>query len=787
MPKYSIITVATNGLEHTLKCVESVLKNTKDFELIVVDNASNDGTSGYLDDKIHANPETMRVIRTENRYSFSAANNIGLKIADERSEYIIFLNNDTIVSENWVERMEAHFKNCPLKNIGMVGPVSSSSNGRQMVGVQDPESWYEQRKGHWSQAGVLYGWCMMIPRKVLSEVMDEDMAFDERFENSHEDNDLCLRIQKAGYKLVIAQDTYIYHRGQGTLSGMMTIKQYSEAGYKNRELYYEKWYVPGKKKLVAVYRTNNGKWLDKSLEQTSKFADSIILHFCRADFGSVPKEEIISYFKKRFPKIVHIEFYNGIFQEDYERGRLLELALEMHEKGEADWCISIDDDEIYEDKFIDRVHKMINPRNPEILGYWCQWRTIWETRLGVEYYRTDSTFGQFTNYRLFRLMKGQEISSHHPEGHHCGSAPLIAEENLRWSNIRVKHMGYDTPEQRQKKFEFYEANDHFKTKADIGYDDYSHLISKNVQLEKYEPNNGISLVMMIKNECDLILDCLEHVQNLVDEYVIVDTGSTDGTLEIVKKFAKHAIVPVKILEYPWEDNYSTPRNFGIYNATQKWILHLDADERFKYNDLIEIFKASETETEIVVFHVLNYLKKVEMGKRPEYASTESIRLFRNMPELYYTGILHETLDDALAALRVKRPIQMMRFSGHLHHYGYLKDKDKVRGKLDYYEKLNLNQIEITNDSDPRPHFNLALHYLNDAKEHLALKAFQRCLEINPRFWHAQQQMAALNMKNAKMFLQQLTQCIPSSHPFKGQAEKIINFIESNSHGCQKVV
>lgn len=784
MPKYSIITVGMNQLGHTLKCVESVIQNTKDFELIVVDNMSDDGTTGYLDDKIKKHSDVMKVVRTEKRYTFAEANNIGLGVAE--GEYIIFLNNDTVVGPEWTERMFAHFVNCPLKNIGMVGPVSSSSNGRQMVGVQDPEAWYQQHRGHWSQAGVLFGWCMMIPRKVLDEVMEDGMAFDERFINSHEDNDLALRVQLAGYKLVIAMDTYIYHHGQGTLRTMMNMKEYSEAGYKNREVYYDKWYDPKPKKLVAVYRTNNGPWLDKSLEQTSKFADSIVIHFCRADLGSVSQEEVKAKLQERFPKIVHVEFYDGIFQEDYERGRLLEIALEMHARGEADWCISIDDDEIYEDKFIDRVQAMINPRNPEIFGYWCQWRTIWETRLGVEYYRTDSTFGQFSNYRLFKLIKGQEITSKHPEGHHCGSAPLMADENLRWSNIRVKHMGYDTPEQRQKKFDFYQKNDNFKTKADIGYDDYHHLISKNVMLEEYRPDNGISLVMMVKDEKAMILDCLEHVQGLVDEYIIVDTGSTDGTKEIIENFKKFCPVPVKVFDLPWEDNYSKPRNFGLSKATQRWVLHLDADERFKYHEVRDLFLMSETENDVVVFHVLNYLRKYDAKGFPAYASTESIRLFRRIPELYYTGIIHETLDDSMSALKVKRAIVMGKFSGHLHHYGYMKPEDKVLKKLSYYEDLNKKQIEVTGDTDSRPHFNLALHYLNDGKETEAIKSFKRAIDINPRFWHAHQQMAALNMKSARGFLNQMLQCIPPYHPFKSEAEKIISFIETNSFGCQKV-
>ena len=789
MPRFSIIIIATNEIQHTIACIKSIFESTKDFELIVVDNASTDGTTEYLS-AMNLKHKSIKVIEVEKTLSFAENNNLGLQVAE--GEFIVFLNNDTIVSKDWLEKMMLHLEHVPMKNIGGVGCVSNSSNGRQMVGEQDPEAWYTQHKGRWTQTGILYGWCMCFKKEVLDKIGN----FDERFVNGHEDNDLSLRAVLAGYQLILAQDVYIHHHGQATLIKQnKDIADYMQQGYANRESYYDKYWNPGKKKLVAVYRTNGGKHLEKSLEQTSKFADSIILHMIRTKdkqfedaLGTCPCEQYVCHLKNIFPKIVKVGYYDGIFQEDYERNWLLQEALKLQEKGKANWCISIDDDEIYEDKFIKKSQKMMNPRNPETLTYWCTWRTIWETRMGKEFYRKDSTFGSFANYRFFRLIPGMEITSTHPEGHHCGSAPSLSPENQCYSNIRVKHLGYDTPEQRQKKFEFYQANDNFKSKADIGYDDYHHLISPNPVLEEYHADNGISLVMMVKDEERRILACLEQVQNTVDEYIIVDTGSTDRTVEIVKEFSEYCPVPVKLLHLPWCDQYSIPRNFGKRHATQRWILHLDADERFAQQDVQFLCTLSETDRDIYLFHVLNYMEKraVTAGQLPKHASTESIRLYRNIPEFYYTGVLHETLDDALSALGRKRKVKAERPVFPLHHYGYLKEKKDVLKKFDYYEKLNLNQIEITEEKDPRPYFNLAMHYLNDKKEEKALKMFQRSLELAPRFWHASQQMAALNMKSAKVFLSNTINTIPSNHPFKGQAEKLLVFLNENTFGFCEV-
>ena len=774
--KYSIITIATNAIALTTQCIESILKYTKDFEIIVINNNSNDGTEGYLNS---LNLPNMKIIRVKNRLSFSQCNNLGLQVAD--GEYIIFLNNDTIVSEGWLDKMEKHLTNVPLSNIAAVGPVSSNSNGVQMVGKQNAKEWYEKHKGAWKHVGCLYGWCIMIKASVLEEIG----GFDETLVNSYEDNDLCLRIQLAGYKMVVAYDTYIDHLGQGTLRNMFDSDQYYQNGVKNRERYFDKWYDSSPKKLVAVYRTSGGKHLEKSLAQTSKFADKIILHLCRArsNFPVGRLEKILN----DYPQICKYEFYDGAFQEDYERNWLLQEALKLQEQGEADWCISIDDDEIYEDKFIERVQKYMNPPNPEILGYICNWRTIWREEMGSKYFRKDSTFGKFMNYRFFRLIPGQEITSIHPEGHHCGSAPILADNNLQWIAIRVEHLGYDTPEQRQKKFEFYEANDHFKTKRDIGYDDYSHLIDRNVLLEEYEANNGISCNMMVKNEKADILPCLEGVMYLVDQYVIVDTGSTDGTREIIQKFAERSPVPVILVDKKWNDIYAIPRNYGKDLCTQRWILHLDADERFSTQDIPYVFELSESENDAWIFHVYNYLENPRVIINAKHASSESVRLFKNIKDFYYTGLIHETLDDSLRYLSSRRKIKVDRVKSFpLHHFGYLKKKDRVREKLDYYEKLNLAQAELSEGKDPRPYMNLALHYINDNKDADAVKMFRKCIDLNPNFHLAKSQLAAMNIKSAKKLLYEAATTMPLDHPFRNKAIDIYQDLEKHDFGAVKV-
>jgi hypothetical protein len=122
----------------------------------------------------------------------------------------------------------------------------------------------------------------------------------------------------------------------------------------------------------------------------------------------------------------------------------------------------------------------------------------------------------------------------------------------------------------------------------------------------------------------------------------------------------------------------------------------------------------------------------------------------------------------------------------LHHFGYLKNLNSVDTKLDYYEKLNNRQIEVTDGQDPRPYFNLALHFRNYGKDKEAVTLFQKALEVSPKMYHAHIQMAALNISSAKNFLTNAMNSMPSTHPFRPQAQRLLKFLDENSFGTVEV-
>ena len=109
----SIVVLTYNQLEDCTKsCIESIYKYTdiKDFELIVVDNDSQDGTPEYLK-SIEPNYSNISIILNDTNKGYSAGNNDGIKVS--KGEYVILLNNDTLVSEDWLEQILKHRKlNC---------------------------------------------------------------------------------------------------------------------------------------------------------------------------------------------------------------------------------------------------------------------------------------------------------------------------------------------------------------------------------------------------------------------------------------------------------------------------------------------------------------------------------------------------------------------------------------------------------------------------------------------------------------------------------------------------
>jgi GT2 family glycosyltransferase len=245
VPCASIIMLTHNKLLLTRLCIESLYRYTDypNFELVVVDNASEDGTRDYLEGLQRVLPN-LRVIFNSRNEGFARASNIG--IMRSRGDYLVLLNNDTIVTPGWLARLISYVEKDP--KVGMIGPVTNSAGNEQMIracysSIEELERFAEQRlsafEGRHFEIEALAMFCVVFRRRLIDEIG----LLDERFGlGTFEDDDFCYRAKLRGYKLICAEDVFVHHFGRGTTRSWDD-REYLKLFEHNRRLFERKWGV----------------------------------------------------------------------------------------------------------------------------------------------------------------------------------------------------------------------------------------------------------------------------------------------------------------------------------------------------------------------------------------------------------------------------------------------------------------------------------------------------------------------------------------------------------------
>lgn len=221
----------------------------------------------------------------------------------------------------------------------------------------------------------------------------------------------------------------------------------------------------------------------------------------------------------------------------------------------------------------------------------------------------------------------------------------------------------------------------------------------------------ISLCMATKDEEMTVLGCIESVQNIVDEVVVVDTGSTDRTVEIVKTLG------AKVIMHELKDDFGMVRNLSLRAASEDWILVLDADERIEKDDLPTLRNLAVINK--CVGYFLPWHTYLRDGRKlVDY----KLNFFRNIPEVYYEGFVHENVTNSIRKLNGL--CEMVEVT--IHHYPVwvkmIREKKERK-----YEELLSRQVSL-NPNDSRTLWFLGRTYHRWGMRQKAAREFEQAIQ-----------------------------------------------------------
>ncbi|MCX8117534.1 MAG: tetratricopeptide repeat protein [Desulfobacterota bacterium] len=206
----------------------------------------------------------------------------------------------------------------------------------------------------------------------------------------------------------------------------------------------------------------------------------------------------------------------------------------------------------------------------------------------------------------------------------------------------------------------------------------------------FPPPATLSLCLIVRNEARNISDCINPLRSVVEEIVVVDTGSTDDTKTIATGLG------AKVFDFPWRDDFSAARNESIRHASGDYILWLDADDRMDPGEIRKLERLRGRLTpakDEAYFFLIRNLSQVD-GE----TQFQQLRIFPKIEGVYFEGPIHEQIFPRLKLLGVR----MVETDIEILHQGYQTPEEVLRKSL-----RNLRMIQTALDRDPE---NVFLHY-----------------------------------------------------------------------------
>jgi tetratricopeptide (TPR) repeat protein len=227
----------------------------------------------------------------------------------------------------------------------------------------------------------------------------------------------------------------------------------------------------------------------------------------------------------------------------------------------------------------------------------------------------------------------------------------------------------------------------------------------------------LSLCMIVKDEEEMLPRCLAAAAPAVDEIVVVDTGSSDRTIEIARSFG------ARVIERAWTGSFAEARNASFDAATGDWLMFLDADEVLVAEDA-ERLRALRGQTWREAFYLTEISYTGELGDGTAATHT-ALRVFRARDAYRFSGRLHEQIADTLP---LHLPERVAATDIRIEHFGYLGAVRDAKEKSRRNIELLLTQRD-EGPANPFLHFNLGSEYGAVGDSRAALAEFERAWEL----------------------------------------------------------
>ncbi|MDL5036564.1 glycosyltransferase [Comamonas sp. Y6] len=244
LPSISVVVLTYNNWAYTEACLDSLFTRTDypgQLEVVAADNASSDETVERLKEWATREPR-LKLVLNESNLGFSAGNNTGLAAAT--SDYLVMLNNDTVVTRGWLLSLLRHFQATP--SLGLLGPATNHIGNESKVPVhyesltQMPAAsrvWTLAHMGQLYPMRTLAFFCVMMSRAVYERIGPMDETFGRGF---FEDDDYCRRVEQQGLHLACADDVLVHHRLSASFDKVDSGER--QALFERNKAYYEsKW------------------------------------------------------------------------------------------------------------------------------------------------------------------------------------------------------------------------------------------------------------------------------------------------------------------------------------------------------------------------------------------------------------------------------------------------------------------------------------------------------------------------------------------------------------------